>query len=156
MLRPPRRCTAIKEDGDRWQAAPLVDADQCFWHAEASAKEAAEARRLGGLRRRREGAIGGAYEFAGLESVPAIRRLLEIAAVDVLSAEPSIAKARTLVYVAMAAARLHETGELEQRLAALEAIIGPQELAVALPEAQAVDGAVLFTSELDADEEGEA
>jgi hypothetical protein len=146
----PRSCQARTDQGKPCRQAPLTDKPYCYWHEPSNAAEAAEARRLGGLRRRREGAVRGAYAFAGLDDIPSIRRLLEVAAVDVLSAEPSIAKSRTLVYVALAAARLHETGELEQRLAALEAILGQQHLAVALPEAETIEGTVLFTDQ-DAD-----
>ena len=44
----------------------------------------AEARRLGGLRRRREVAVSGAFDFVGLQNVPDIRRLLEVAMLDTL------------------------------------------------------------------------
>jgi hypothetical protein len=149
MVLPSRRCVAIKDDGERCQAAPLADGTQCFWHAEETAKDAAEARRLGGLRRRRERAVGGAYLFDGLETVPAIRRLLEIAAVDVLSTEASLSRARTLVYVAAAATKLLETSELERRLVVLEQVVGQQALTAALRADDAIDGAVLFTVEDD-------
>ena len=48
-------------------------------HSPEHAEEVTEARRLGGLRRRREVAITGAYDLGGLESVADIRRLIEIA-----------------------------------------------------------------------------
>ncbi len=52
-------------------------------HSPQYGEEIAEARRLGGLRRRRrEVALAGAYEFNGLVSVADLRRLLEIAALD--------------------------------------------------------------------------
>jgi hypothetical protein len=100
-------------------------------HAPEHAEEATEARRLGGLRRRREGTVAGAYEFSGLESVAGIRRLLEVAAVDTLGLDNSIARSRTLAYLAMVAAKLLETGELEQRISSLEAAVHRQR---ALPE----------------------
>ncbi len=56
----------------------------CFWHDPAHAEEMAEARRLGGLRRRKEKAVEGAYDFGGLVDVSQVRRLLEIAALDTL------------------------------------------------------------------------
>ncbi len=89
-------------------------------HSPERAEEMAEARRLGGLRRRREVAVAGAYEFDGLDSVTGIRRILVVAALDTLGLENSIARARTLAYLAATATRLLETGELEERLAYLE------------------------------------
>ena len=100
-------------------------------HSPEYAEEIAEARRLGGLRRRREVAVAGAYEFNGLETVADLRRLLQIAALDTLGLENSIARARTLGYLVGVAGKLLETGELEQRLAALEAAIHGQK---SLPE----------------------
>ncbi len=92
-------------------------------HSPEHAAELAEARRLGGLRRRREVTIFGAYDFDGLETVADIRRILMIAAVDTLGLDNSIPRSRTLVSLAVAAAKLLETGELEERLAALEAAV---------------------------------
>ena len=53
-------------------------------HSAEHAQEMAEARRLGGLRRWREVAVSGAYDFIGLQSVADIRRLLEVAVLDPL------------------------------------------------------------------------
>ena len=106
-----------------------------------------EARRLGGLRRRREVAVSGAYEFVGMETVGGLRRLLEIAAVDTLSLENSIARSRTLAYLAMAAIKLLEVGELEQRLAALEASHGQKSLPESVFDAEYTE--IPFSSEVD-------
>ncbi|MDA1129508.1 MAG: hypothetical protein O2913_12545 [Chloroflexi bacterium] len=92
-------------------------------HSPDNAEEVAEARRIGGLRRRREVAVSGAYEFDGLETVAGLRRLLMIAALDTLGLENSIARARTLIYLVGVAGKLLETGELEQRIAVLEGAI---------------------------------
>ena len=102
-------------------------------HSPEHAEEMAEARRLGGLRRRREVAVSGAYDFVGLESVPDIRRILEVAVLDTLGLENSIARARTLAYLAMTAIKLLETGELEERLASLENAFQGQKV---LPESE--------------------
>ncbi len=45
---------------------------------------------------------------------------MEVAVLDTLGLENSIARARTLAYLAMTAIKLLETGELEDRLAYLE------------------------------------
>ena len=55
--------------------APLRDRPYCFSHDPERAEEAAEARRLGGLRRRKEGTIAVAYDLPGLDTVAGIRRL---------------------------------------------------------------------------------
>ena len=95
--------------------------EYCLFHSPEHAEDAAEARRLGGLRRRREKTVVGAYDFEGLGSVAAIRRILEIAVLDTLGLDNSVARSRTLIAAAQAATRLLEAGELEARLAALEA-----------------------------------
>jgi len=102
----------------------LRDEPYCFWHSPDHSAEAAEARRLGGLRRRREKTLSGAYDFAGLESIESIRRILEIATLDALGLDNSIARARVLIAAAMAATNLLKVGEFEERLTALEAALG--------------------------------
>ena len=97
----------------------------CLWHDPDHADEVAEARRLGGQRRRRERVVAGAYDFEGLGSVPSIRRLVEVAAMDTLGLENSVARARALAYLAQVATGLLEKGETEERLAAIEAVMEP-------------------------------
>ena len=129
------------------QAAPVKDGDHCFWHSPEYAEDAAEARRLGGLRRRREVAVSGAYEVNGLETVGDLRRLLVIASLDTLGLENSIARARTLGYLVGVAGKLLETGELEERLAALEAAHGQKTLPESVFDAEPVDAG--FSAEVD-------
>ena len=121
-----RACKALKEDGSRCQAAPLLDGDFCLWHSPEHADEVTEARRLGGLRRRREKAVSGAYDFEGLADVGQIRRLLEIAVLDSLALENSVARSRTLAYLAQVALKALEVGEFEDRLDALERLVAPR------------------------------
>jgi len=121
-----RTCKTLKEDGSRCQAAPLLDGDFCLMHSPEHADEVAEARRLGGLRRRREKAVSGAYDFEGLVDVGQVRRLLEIAVLDTLSLENSVARSRTLAYLAQVALKALEVGEFEQRLDALERLVAPR------------------------------
>jgi len=92
-------------------------------HSPEHAADVAEARRLGGLHRRREVTVAGAYDFEGIDTVFGIRRLLEIAIVDALGLENSISRARSLAYLAMTAIKLMEVGELEIRLEALETAV---------------------------------
>jgi hypothetical protein len=81
----------------------------------------AEARKLGGIRRRRERTLAGAYGLAGVRTVEDLLRVVEIAVFNLLGAENSIAQARALLHAALVGAKLLETGELAERLTALEA-----------------------------------
>jgi hypothetical protein len=65
----------------------------------------AEARRLGGLRRRRKGSVQLAYGFNGLAAIHDLRRLLEIVAVDTLSRDNGVPRNRTVVALVMAGAK---------------------------------------------------
>ena len=119
-------CRAVKDDGQPCGAPRLRDGEYCFWHSPDHAEELAEAQRLGGLRRRKEKTVAGAYDLEGLDDVPKIRRLLEIAVLDTLSLENSVARSRTLAYLAQVALKTLEVGEFEARLEALEATTGPR------------------------------
>jgi hypothetical protein len=106
--------------------APLRDSDYCLSHDPQHAEEAQEARRLGGLRRRRERTVSAAYDFEGLATVPDIRRIVEIAVVDTFSLENSVARNRTLAALAQVSVSLLEKGEWEERVEAIEAAVGPR------------------------------
>ncbi len=121
-----RSCRATKDDGSPCEAAPLTGGEYCFWHSPEHAEEVAEAGRLGGLRRRKEKAVAAAYEVEGLGNVEQIRRLLEIAVLDTLGLENSVARSRTLAYLAQVALRTLEAGEFKERLQALERAVGPR------------------------------
>jgi hypothetical protein len=122
-----RTCRGVNQQGEPCRQAPLTDGDYCFWHSPDHKTEAAEARRMGGLRRRREGTLAGAYELDSLASTPDLRRLLEIAAYDALGLENSVARVRALTAIVQVGARLLETGELEERVSALEATVGARQ-----------------------------
>jgi hypothetical protein len=104
--------------------APLIDGPYCFSHDPERAADAAEARRVGGLRRRKEGTIAVAYDLPGLDSVVGIRRVLDIVVTDALGLENGTTRLRVLIATATAATNLLKVGELEERLAHLEAAIG--------------------------------
>jgi len=118
-----RRCTFVKHGGRPCGATPLRAGAFCFWHEPGKEEEAAEARRLGGLRRRKERTIAGAYDLGGLGDVEALRRILDVVVIDLLGLENSIARARALVATVVAAAKLVEMGDVQVRLAILEAAV---------------------------------
>lgn len=121
-----RMCQGKKDDGEPCRTAPLRDEGFCLWHSPDHTEEAAEARRLGGLRRRRERTVADAYDFHGLGDVTEIRRLLEIATSDTLSLENSVARSRTLAYLAQVALKALEISEFADRIRALEAAVSPR------------------------------
>ena len=55
-----------------------------------------------------------------------VQRLLEIAASDTLSLENSVARSRTLAYLAQVALKALEVGELAERIDALERLVAPR------------------------------
>jgi hypothetical protein len=77
--------------------------------------------------RKRERVLAGVYEFNGLGTVGDLRRLLDVAAIDTLGLDNSVARSRTLVAVAQAATRLLEVGELQDRLDRIEATLEERE-----------------------------
>ena len=118
-----RRCVFPRSDGQPCQMAPQHDRLYCFSHDPERAADAAEARRMGGMRRRKEGTIAVAYDLPGLDTVAGIRRLLDIVVTDGVGLDNGIARLRVLISTAVAAMNLLKVGELEERLAALEGAV---------------------------------
>ena len=121
-----RTCASIKQNGERCRQAPMQGEEHCFWHHPDYAEEAEQARKLGGQRRRREKITEGAYDLEGMASIASLRRLLEVAMLDALSLENSVARSRVIVSGVQVGARLLEVGEMEERLASVEAALGPR------------------------------
>ncbi|HZA21372.1 MAG TPA: hypothetical protein VFA32_02000 [Dehalococcoidia bacterium] len=97
-------------------------------HDPEHAGEVAEARRLGGLRKRREATLVGAYDLEGLNSLAVLERVLEIALLDTLGLDNSLNRSRTLGYLVGIGTRLWQEGETEERLRALEAAVQRQKV----------------------------
>jgi hypothetical protein len=117
-----RRCTVELSDGRQCRAAPLREGTLCFLHDPDRAEDAAEARRLGGLRRRREGTVGVVYDLMPLDRVEGIRRILDIVVADGLGLDNGIGRLRVLIAAASTALKALEVGEFEARLEALELV----------------------------------
>jgi hypothetical protein len=118
-----RTCEFVMPDGSRCRAGPQRERPYCFAHDPERAAEAAEARKLGGLRRRKEGTIALAYDLPGLDTVAGIQRLLQIVSTDGLAMDKGVPRLRALISTAIAATNLLKVGELEERLAAVEAAL---------------------------------
>ncbi len=119
-----RQCAASNESGQPCGTPPLTTSDYCLWHDPARTEEAAEARRLGGQRRRRETTIAAVYDIEDFDSVYGLSRVLRIALVDTLALENTVARNRTLIAAITTGAKLLELADHEERLNALEAALG--------------------------------
>jgi hypothetical protein len=118
-----RVCKFAKGDGSACGSPPLHDGEFCHWHSPDHVEEVAEARRLGGLRRRRERTVAGAYDIEGLESVVQLRRVLDIVVLDAVGLENTVPRGRLLIAAILAGAKLLETGELADQLAAIKGVL---------------------------------
>jgi hypothetical protein len=102
------------------RATPLRDEPFCFWHSPETAEEAAEARRVGGLHRRKKKTVASIYGFHGLRTIEDLQSLLETAAIETMALENTIARNRAIGGFISVGAKLIEVGDLEARLALLE------------------------------------
>ena len=105
----------------------MRDEPFCFWHAPETAEEAAEARRLGGLHRRKKRTVASIFGLGGLRTIEDLQGLLETITIENLVLENSISRNRTVGTFLTIGAKLLEVGELAERLAVLEAAIKPRE-----------------------------
>src|SRR5665811_1543832 len=121
-----RACSYQMPDGRPCRAIPLRDEPHCFWHSPETADELAEARRVGGLHRRKKRTVATIYGFGGLRSIEDHQALLETIAVETLGLENSIARNRALTAIVATGAKLIELGDLAARIAAIEATLGPR------------------------------
>jgi hypothetical protein len=121
-----RFCKARNARGDPCGGTPRRETDYCVFHDPDQADVVAQARSAGGQRRKREATIAIAYDFEGLTSVEKIRRLIDIAVVDVLSLDNSLGRVRTLGYLAQVATTLLEKGEQEEATRSVERVLAPR------------------------------
>ena len=118
-----RACSYLMPHGRLCRATPLRDEPYCFWHSPDTAEEAAEARRVGGLHRRKKKTVAAVYGFNGLRTIEDNQALLETAAIETLALENSITRNRALGGFSAIGAKLIEVGDHEERIAALEAAL---------------------------------
>lgn len=119
----PRGCSALTKNGLACNAQALSTEPFCFVHSPEHVEAAAEARLLGGQRRRREGTLSTAFDLDPVDTVGGLRRYLEIAGHDALSLDNSVQRVRLLISVVQAGIRLLEVTELEPRIRDLEAAL---------------------------------
>jgi len=119
-----RACTYQMPDGRACRATPLRDEPFCFWHSPETAEELADARKMGGLHRRKKRTVSTIYGFGGLRTIEDNLALLETISIETLALENSIARNRALTSMLALGVKLIEVGDIAARLATLEAAIG--------------------------------
>jgi uncharacterized small protein (DUF1192 family) len=109
----------------------LSDAEFCWSHEPSKGRARALARAKGGRNRQTPRGAAPPTEPPTLRTVDAIQRQLESAVFDTLHQENSEQRSRVIGYLLSIGLRCLEVGELEERIAALEAIIqtGPRRMA---------------------------
>jgi hypothetical protein len=113
-------CTALRTDGHPCRATPLREEAYCFFHSPETAEEAADARRLGGLHRRKKKSVAAVYGFNGLRTIGDNLTLLETLVIETMALDNSIARNRAAAGMSATALKFIELGDLAERVAALE------------------------------------
>lgn len=124
MLNRRRHCKATNKRGEACGFQPMRESDLCWHHDPENEEAAQDARRLGGVRRKRESTLAGAYEFDGILSDSGIARYLDIVAYDALSLDHGVARVRAMVAIVLAAEKVLRGEDVEARVAALESVLG--------------------------------
>lgn len=115
------RCTATTAKGKQCKAGAVTGSEFCFWHDPAQGQARAQARKKGGQNRRVPHAGDPFTLPETFASVEDANKLLDYILAEVLPMENSIARARVLLAIHESFLRAIEIGELEARIAALEA-----------------------------------
>jgi hypothetical protein len=121
---PTKRCAGRNVQGEPCGATPRGENGLCLWHDPELKQVADEARRAGGQRRKRDVTLFAAYDLEGVRTVDQIRRLVEVAVSDLLEADRGIPRAKAMLSAAKAASDLWRAGELEERVGAIESVLG--------------------------------
>lgn len=115
------KCNAKNARGERCKMHPIRGGEYCFIHAPDRAAERAQARRRGGRN-------SNAPHYADASALPEdvrtledARKVLTYTLAEVAGMENSIARARVLLALFDSFVKSIEIGELEARIAALEA-----------------------------------
>jgi len=123
-----RTCSAIKHDGTPCNAYALTGSDYCYHHDPRRAAERSQARRKGGRARhgRTLGPVGVAPTFP-LDTMADVTALLQHTINQALQLENSIARARTLGYLAGLLIKALDIASLEERVLLLERVLQSRE-----------------------------
>jgi len=115
-------CRAKTKDGRSCPNPPGADG-YCFTHSPARGKERADARRRGGHRRRVPHVADGSALPTKVRTLDDVLAVLDYALAEAMPLENSVQRGRLLVQIAHAFIEGIKAGELEARLAAIEAAL---------------------------------
>jgi hypothetical protein len=121
-----RGCSGFNQAGEPCGSTPPLDAEYCLWHDPERTKEAAEACRIGGGRSRRAATVAAIYEVGDLKSVESIRDVARTNLLETFALDNSINGSRAVAQSLQLAAKLLEVGDLEKRVAEIEAAFAPR------------------------------
>lgn len=114
-----RQCRTIKRNGEPCQAA-AGDQGFCFMHDQSRDAEKAAARRKGGLQRLTPSVADKSLVPARVRSIESVLLVLDYALLETLALSNGIQRGRLLVSITHGYIEALKTGELEQRLDAIE------------------------------------
>ena len=115
-------CKAInKTTGKRCMAKPKAGESYCFMHDSKQAAARAAARRKGGQVHKTAHGADPAIIPQDINTLQDAKKILAYALAEILPMENTIARARVLLALFDSFAKALEIGELENRIAALEA-----------------------------------
>lgn len=118
-------CQAVKPDGSRCQAAALPGTDFCFFHDPSKADERREAQSLGGQQNRMKTLDASAPDMK-VEDCQDVVKLISKTINQVRKGQIYPRVANAVGYLANVLIRAVEQGDLEKRLADLEAVVKNQ------------------------------
>ena len=139
-----RSCAAMTLKGRSCGAAPPLDSDFCLFHDPEQRDAAAAARRAGGLRRRRSASMEAILDIGDIRTTEGLASILKVALDDLVILDNSVARARALIALVSAGARLQHA-DLERRVEALEAGAMPDRRA---DDPTSVEGTLLDGTDL--------
>jgi len=117
------KCKAKTQSGQVCRSQAIKDSQYCFIHDPAQGEARAQARKKGGERRRVPHAGNPESIPSQVRTIDDVLKVLDYALAEAMPLENSIQRGRLIVAIAGAFVEAIKTGELEQRLAAIEAVL---------------------------------
>ena len=114
-------CKAKTKDGKACQMAPVKGSKFCFNHDPATAAQRAAARKRGGASRHNARAGDPSIVPEQISTIDDARRILDFVRMELMVLDNTIARNRALIALHESYANSLKIGELEERIAALEA-----------------------------------